>query len=69
MATQKERVAKYRKRMTETGMRPIQIWVPDTRKPTFAEECRKQSMMLVGDGQEREILAFIEDLTDTGDWR
>lgn len=69
MATQKERVAKYRKRMIETGMRPIQIWVPDTRKPTFAEECRKQSMMLAGDRQEREILAFIEDMTDTGDWK
>jgi hypothetical protein len=55
--------------MIETGMRPIQIWVPDTRKPTFAEECRKQSMMLAGDRQEREILAFIEDMTDTGDWK
>jgi hypothetical protein len=54
--------------MSETGMRQVQIWAPDTRKPAFAEECRKQSMMLADDGQEREILSFIEDTSDTESW-
>ena len=25
------------------GLRPVQIWVPDSRKPDFAAECKRQS--------------------------
>lgn len=28
------------------GLRPVQIWVPDTRRPDFAEECRRQSRLV-----------------------
>ena len=28
------------------GLRPVQIWVPDTRRPDFAEECRRQSLLV-----------------------
>jgi hypothetical protein len=31
--------------MRQAGLRPIQIWVPDTRKPGFAEECRRQGQL------------------------
>jgi hypothetical protein len=68
LATARERVARHRKKMAGAGMRPIQIWVPDTRKPTFADECLRQSMMLIGDDHEREVLTFIEDATDTEGW-
>ncbi|MDR1133003.1 MAG: antitoxin MazE family protein [Synergistaceae bacterium] len=68
MATARERVARHRKKMAGAGMRPIQIWVPDTRKSTFADECHRQSMMLEDDDQEREILAFMESVTDTEGW-
>jgi hypothetical protein len=27
------------------GLRPVQIWVPDTRRPDFAKECRRQSRL------------------------
>ena len=67
-STVKERVAKHRGKMSRAGMRPIQIWVPDTRKPAFARECRRQSLSLVGDPKEREILTFIEETTDTEGW-
>jgi hypothetical protein len=69
MATAKERVARHREKMIRAGMRPIQIWVPDTREASFAEECHRQSMMLANDGQEREILTFIEDAADTDGWK
>jgi hypothetical protein len=69
MATTKERVTKHREKMIRAGMRPIQIWVPDTRKSAFAEECRRQSMMLANDDQELEILTFIEESADTGGWK
>ena len=30
----------------EAGLRPVQLWVPDTRDPEFAEECRRQSRLI-----------------------
>jgi hypothetical protein len=32
--------------MRAAGLRPVQIWVPDTRAPGFAEECRRQCMRI-----------------------
>lgn len=58
------RVAAYRKRMAERGFRPIQLWVPDTRRPGFAAECRRQSLVLRSDPQEKEILDFIDRAAD-----
>lgn len=36
------RVQKHRDAMRMAGLRPVQIWVPDTRRPGFTEECRRQ---------------------------
>jgi len=38
------RVQKHRNALRLAGLRPVQIWVPDTRRPEFAEECRRQSL-------------------------
>ena len=32
--------------MRMAGLRPVQIWVPDTRRPDFAQECRCQSLLV-----------------------
>ena len=37
-----ERVQRRRDKMRAAGLRPIQIWVTDTRAPGFADECRRQ---------------------------
>ena len=63
-----ERVKRHRDRLRAAGMRPIQIWVPDTRRPGFAEECRRQSLSLRDDPHEREILDWIEAVADTEGW-
>ena len=34
------RVKKHRAALRAAGLRPIQIWVPDTRHPGFTEEAR-----------------------------
>ena len=57
------RSAETRKRMREQGMRPIQIWVPDTRSPSFAKIVRKQCLALRNDPQEKEIMDWIEDVS------
>jgi hypothetical protein len=38
-----ERVQKRRDALRKAGLRPVQIWVPDTRRPDFAAECSRQS--------------------------
>ena len=39
-----EKTAKYREKLRSQGLRPVQIWVPDTRSKTLAEEVRRQSL-------------------------
>lgn len=34
-----------RRNLRAAGLRPVQIWVPDTSLPGFAEECRRQSLL------------------------
>ena len=67
--TVRQRVHKHREKLKQSGLRPVQIWVPDTRKEDFAEECRRQSLMIVDDSQEKEILDWIEDVSDVRGWK
>ena len=39
----RERVQKRRDALRAAGLRPVQIWVPDTRSLTFIEACRQQA--------------------------
>lgn len=39
------RVQKHRDHLRARGLRPIQLWVPDTSKPGFAEEAKRQSAL------------------------
>ncbi|HVB08849.1 MAG TPA: antitoxin MazE family protein [Bacillota bacterium] len=66
MGSVNKRVAGHRKRLRQAGLRPVQIWVPDTRRPGFADECRRQSQGLQGDPQEKEVQSFIDAVSD---WR
>ena len=42
-----ERVKRRREALRAAGLRPVQIWVPDSRKAGFADECRRQSRLVV----------------------
>lgn len=64
-----DRVAKHRRSLRAAGLRPIQIWLPDTRRRGFAAECRRQSLSLRRDPLERRTLESIEKLSDLRDWR
>lgn len=63
-----DRVQKHRAGLRAAGMRPVQIWVPDTRRKDFADECRRQSLALRNDPQEAETLAWLEAAADTEGW-
>lgn len=63
-----ERVRRHRDGLRAAGLRPVQIWVPDTRRPGFAEECRRQSLSLRDDPHEQEALDWIAAVADTEGW-
>ena len=56
-----ERVKKHRDGLRGAGLRPIQIWVPDTRQPGFAAECRRQSLVVARSAEhEADTLRWLE---------
>ena len=64
-----ERVQKHRAALRESCLRPVQIWVPDTRRAGFAEECRRQSLLLQGDTHEQETAYWLEAAADREGWQ
>ena len=64
-----ERVAKYRVSLRASGLRPVQIWVPDTRRAGFADECRRQCRVLSKDRAERGALNWLSQIADTEGWK
>ena len=64
-----ERVQKHRDNLRAAGLRPVQIWVPDTRRSGFADECRRQSLSLLSDDQETDTLEWLESVADTDGWK
>lgn len=56
-----QRVRRRRDTLRASGLRPIQLWVPDTRQPGFAEECRRQSLIVAAaDRNDHELDAFLD---------
>jgi hypothetical protein len=65
----RDSVRRYRERMRAKGLRQLQLWVPDTRSPAFAAECRRQSLLAAGDPAEQAIMDELESLQDSEGWR
>ncbi len=63
-----ERVRRSREKLRLAGLRPVQIWVPDTRRAGFAAECRRQSRLLNSDPHETEILNWLSEVSDREGW-
>ena len=55
------RVKKRRDELRKSGLRPVQIWVPDTRGPGFAEACRRQALAVAAaDAADPELSEFLD---------
>ena len=64
------RVQKHRDALRQAGLRPVQIWVPDTRRPGFAEDCRRQSAIVAqADAADADLENLMnEALADVDGW-
>jgi len=64
------RVQRHRNALRMSGLRPVQIWVPDTRRPGFADECRRQSRLVVqADMADTDMQNFMDEaLAEVDGW-
>lgn len=66
-----QRVRRHRDELRAAGLRPIQIWVPDTRRAGFDAECRRQSERAArADEADTELGEFMDAaLLDVPGWK
>ena len=59
----RDKARSYRERMRARGLRPVQMWLPDTRTPAFKAEARRQSLIVANGPTEQEDQAFIDAIS------
>ena len=64
----KDKMRAYRDRLRKQGLRPVQLWVPDTRSPAFVAEARRQWQRAHSNPGEDEVMDFIEAAADLDGW-
>ncbi len=55
---------RYRLQQRHRGMKQLRLWVPDPNRPEFAEEAKRQGLLLRGRPEETEALDFIAAAVD-----
>jgi hypothetical protein len=61
--TSRQKVQAHRERLRAQGLRPIQIWVPDTRSRKFAAQASRQSLLVASSPRAAEDQAFIDTIS------
>jgi hypothetical protein len=59
----RQKARDWRSKMRANGLRPVQLWVYDSRNPSFAEECRRQAKAAAASEHEAEIQAYIDEVS------
>ena len=55
-----ERVRKHRETLRAAGLKPVQIWIPDTRLESFRKKCEQECLS--------ETLTWMAEVADTDGW-
>ena len=63
-ASSRSRVKEHRLRLRAKGLRPIQIWVPDVRSPSFRSAAHRQSMAVAKSSHAQDDQAFIDSVSE-----
>ncbi|MFC0633726.1 antitoxin MazE family protein [Brevundimonas balnearis] len=67
MSSSAKRVAQHRATLRAQGLRPVQIWVPDTRAPGYWEAIERQLAALKTSEAERKALKELDEFLDWDD--
>lgn len=60
----RDKVRNHRARMRARGLRPIQIWVADTRSPEFQAEASRQCRLIARSRHAAEDQAFVDSVSE-----
>jgi hypothetical protein len=66
-APARAKVRAHRERLRQQGLRPIQIWVPDVRSPSFKAQAHRQSLAVASSPDAEEDQDFIDAISVWGD--
>ncbi len=58
------KVQAHRARLRAQGLRPVQLWVMDTRTKEFATEAHRQSLAVARSEHERDDQAFVDSISE-----
>jgi hypothetical protein len=56
----RSKVEAHRARLRAQGLRPVQVWVPDTRSPAFTAEAHRQSRAVSASVHAADDQAFVD---------
>jgi hypothetical protein len=65
--TSRVRTNRYRENLRRLGLRPVQIWVPDTRSPAFAAEARRQCALVNAADRAENMMDWVEGVSQFDD--
>ncbi len=60
----REKVRRHRERLRQQGLRPIQIWVPDVRAPSFRSQAHRQSLAVADSALAETDQGFIDAVSE-----
>jgi hypothetical protein len=60
----RDKVRAHRERLRRQGLRPIQIWVPDVRAPSFKAKAHRQSLAVAQSPHAKADQDFIDAVSD-----
>ncbi len=60
MSESSARTRRYREAMRKRGLRPVQVWVPDTRSPEFAERVRRECARMNAADERDGLMDWVE---------
>jgi hypothetical protein len=64
-----DRVRKHREALRQAGLKPVQLWLPDTRATAFRRKCGQESLLAAADPNEAKVLRWIERAADLEGWK
>ena len=63
--TTREKVRAHRDRLRRQGLRPLQIWVPDVRAPSFGKQAHRQSLAVARSTHAEADQGYIDALSES----
>jgi Uma2 family endonuclease len=62
-STSRDRTSRYRQALRRKGLRPVQIWLPDTRAPDFAAEVLAQCQRINVADRAEDLMQWVEQVS------